>query len=179
MKALVIVDMQNDFISGALGTAQAQVIVPDVIKKIDAWEGDIFVTQDTHSADYMDTQEGRKLPVIHCVEGTPGWEVEAGIRAALDRKVAAGASVTYFTKPTFGSRVLAEHLAALEMPVEEIELVGLCTDICVISNAMLLKAFLPEVPIRVDASCCAGVTAESHANALAAMGGCQIEIVNQ
>jgi len=173
MKILVVVDMQNDFIDGALGTPEAQKIVPAVVEKIKGWRGAVYATQDTHQPDYLTTQEGRNLPVTHCVEGTPGWELAPAIREAL-------AGCTCVTKPTFGSRALAETLVSVNQhdPIEEIVLVGLCTDICVISNALVLKAFLPEVPISVDAACCAGVTPESHRNALAAMKLCQIGIEN-
>ncbi|MBD5160688.1 MAG: cysteine hydrolase [Oscillibacter sp.] len=173
MKILVVVDMQNDFIDGALGTAEAAVIVPKVVEKIRGWTGEVYATQDTHQADYLTTQEGRNLPVPHCVEGTHGWDLAPAVREALT-------DFTCLTKPTFGSRSLAETLviAHQHQPIEEIVLVGLCTDICVISNALLLKAFLPEVPIRVDAACCAGVTPESHRNALAAMRQCQIAVDN-
>ena len=174
MKVLVVVDMQNDFIDGALGTPEARKIVPAVVEKIKGWTGEIYATMDTHQPDYLTTQEGRNLPVAHCIEGTPGWEIAPAIREALT-------NVTCLTKPTFGSRSLAETLVIVDQnqPIEEIELIGLCTDICVISNAMVLKAFLPEVPITVDASCCAGVTPESHRNALSAMKMCQIGIYNE
>jgi len=173
MKILVVVDMQNDFIDGALGTPEAQKIVPAVAEKIKNWKGVVYATQDTHQPDYLTTQEGRNLPVTHCIEGTPGWELAPAIREALT-------DFTCLTKPTFGSRALAEALVTANRsdPIEEIELAGLCTDICVISNALVLKAFLPEVPITVDAACCAGVTPESHRNALAAMKMCQIGIAN-
>ena len=173
MKILVVVDMQNDFIDGALGTPEAVAIVPKVAEKIRTWNGEVYATQDTHQADYLTTQEGRNLPVEHCIEGTPGWEIAPAVREAMT-------SFTCLTKPTFGSRSLAETLVIVNQnrPIEEIVLVGLCTDICVISNAMVLKAFLPEVSIRVDAACCAGVTPESHQNALNAMRQCQIAIDN-
>lgn len=169
MKALIVVDMQNDFIDGALGTPEAVKIVPHVVEKIKGWTGCVYATQDTHQVNYLDTQEGKNLPVTHCVEGTQGWEIAPAVQEALG-------NAACLTKPTFGSRELAETL--LREPVEEIELIGLCTDICVISNALILKAFLPEVPIFVDAACCAGVTPESHQNALAAMKMCQIHIRN-
>lgn len=173
MKVLVVVDMQNDFIDGALGTPEAQAIVPAVVDKIKGWDGEVYATQDTHQADYLTTQEGRNLPVAHCIEGTTGWEIAPAVREAMT-------SATCLTKPTFGCRSLAETLVIVNQdhPIEEIVLVGLCTDICVISNALLLKAFLPEVPVRVDAACCAGVTPESHGNALNAMRQCQIAIDN-
>lgn len=169
MKLLIVVDMQKDFIDGALGTSQAVAIVPKVREKIEAYRaaGDMVIfTRDTHGENYLTTQEGRNLPVVHCVKGTPGWEIAAelpvGDSAVVD-------------KPTFGSVSLAHRVARLE-GLEAIELVGLCTDICVISNALLLKATLPELPISVDAACCAGVTPESHKNALAAMKMCQIAV---
>lgn len=170
MKLLVVVDMQNDFIDGALGTKEAAAIVEAVKKKTDTYRqaGDTIVfTRDTHEADYLETQEGRKLPVAHCIRGTEGWEITAELSAE---------GCTVIDKPTFGSVDLAHYAGRLEN-LESIELVGLCTDICVISNALLLKAALPEVPIAVDASCCAGVTPDSHKNALEAMKMCQIEIL--
>jgi len=178
MKVLVVVDMQNDFISGSLGSEQAREILPYVCCKIITWNGAIFATQDTHGMDYLTTQEGRNLPVEHCVEGTAGWEIEMSVQAALAGK---GENVICVNKNVFGSRALAEYLTGLseEVAIEEIELVGLCTDICVISNAMILRSFLPEVPITVDARCCAGVTPESHRNALAAMKACQIRVINE
>lgn len=173
MRLLVVVDMQNDFIDGALGTREAQAIVPKVAEKIKNWDGKIIFTRDTHFADYADTQEGKKLPVPHCIKGTFGWEIS-------DRLEADGDCVI-LDKPTFGSVELAESLksAAGAEEIEGIELVGLCTDICVISNALLLKAFYPEIPISVDAACCAGVTPESHRNALEAMKMCQIDVINE
>lgn len=176
MDVLVVVDMQNDFVSGALGTAEAREIVPDVagrvVDGINRGE-EILFTRDTHGADYLDTQEGRKLPVPHCVRGTEGWEIIPQLQAYT-----AGRQV--LDKPTFGSRTLGETLAALHgrEPVEKITFIGLCTDICVISNALLSKAFLPEAEVAVDAKCCAGVTPESHQNALAAMRVCQITVEN-
>jgi len=169
MKVLVVIDMQNDFIDGVLGTEEAVKIVDAVKAKIDKYlaAGDkVIYTQDTHADNYLQTQEGRKLPVVHCVKGTHGWEISPKVYVS-------GCPV--IEKPTFGSFELAEAIAALE-GVEQVELVGLCTDICVISNAMILKAKLPEVPIVVDASCCAGATVEGHYNALKAMKTCQIEI---
>ena len=167
---LIVVDMQNDFIDGALGTREAIAIVPKVEEKIREFEGEVFFTRDTHEACYLETQEGKNLPVPHCIRETEGWQ----IRRELDvlRKTEP------VDKETFGSRKLAEKLAALNEKEEvgSITLVGLCTDICVISNAMVLKAFMPEIPITVDASCCAGVTPESHERALEAMKVCQIQI---
>lgn len=170
-KVLVVVDMQKDFIDGSLGTAEAVRIVPNVEDKIKGWDGDIVFTRDTHKEEYLETNEGANLPVMHCISGTPGWEIEGRL---LD---AAGGEKRIYNKDTFGSRELAMDLMAEGADV--VELVGLCTDICVISNALLIKAFLPEAKIRVDASCCAGVTPESHRNALEAMKVCQVMIVNE
>lgn len=168
---LIVVDMQNDFIDGALGTAEALAIVPKVKEKIEGFQGQVFFTRDTHQANYMDTQEGRKLPVPHCIEGSEGWQIRPELEA-LRRTEAVD-------KPGFGSVQLAERLREMNEaePIGSVTLVGLCTDICVISNAMLIKAYLPELPVKVDAACCAGVTPESHENALAAMAMCQIEIL--
>lgn len=170
MKLLVVVDMQYDFISGVLGTQEAQEIVAKVVDKVTAAvaQGDTVVfTQDTHTPDYLNTQEGRKLPLAHCVKGTAGWEIVAPLAEYAKGR-------TCFEKPTFGSTELAHW--ATRQDVDQIELVGLCTDICVISNAMLLKAALPEVPVAVDSACCAGVTPQSHQTALDAMKACQIAI---
>lgn len=170
MKLLVVVDMQNDFVSGALGTPEAANIVPYVVGKVveAVNTGDaILFTQDTHGENYLSTQEGKNLPVSHCVKGTEGWEIIPQLQEYTIGR-------TCVEKPTFGSTELA-HLAA-KGGYDEIELVGLCTDICVISNALLLKAALPETPISVDASCCAGVTPASHRNALEAMKMCQIAV---
>lgn len=165
---LIVVDMQNDFIDGALGTPEAVAIVENVKRKIEGFDGEVWYTRDTHPESYMQTREGRYLPVCHCVEGTTGWQITdklSGLRC--DRII---------DKPTFGSTELQAVLTK-ENPAS-ITLVGLCTDICVISNAMLLKAALPEAEITVDADCCAGVTPESHQRALLAMQTCQIEIEN-
>ena len=168
-KLLLVVDMQNDFIDGALGTPEAYAIVDKVKAKIRAYPpGDIIATQDTHEADYLSTQEGRNLPVPHCIRGTDGWCIRPDVADALR-----GARVV--EKPTFGSLDLAGSLRSVP-DLEEIELIGLCTDICVASNALLLKAALPEVKISVDASCCAGVTPERHFAALETMRSCQVEI---
>lgn len=174
-KLLIVVDMQNDFIDGALGTAEAQAIVGNVDKKIREYDesGDLVIfTADTHTDAYMETQEGSNLPVPHCIKGTAGWEISEKLYRPEDAPV--------IEKGTFGSRDLGIMLMELERAGETpegIELVGLCTDICVISNAMLVKAFLPEAPVTVDSACCAGVTPESHENALEAMKMCQIKIV--
>ncbi len=174
MKVLVVVDMQRDFIDGALGTAEAEAIVPKVREKAAGYRdaGDcVIFTRDTHGSDYLDTQEGRKLPVPHCIKGTVGWEIDPRLETA-------GSLV--IDKPTFGSVRLTEKLSEMDRTtgLESVELVGLCTDICVISNAMLIKATLPEVPVLVDPVCCAGVTPESHDRAVEAMKACQIDIVS-
>ena len=168
---LIVVDMQNDFIDGALGTAEALAIVPKVKEKIEGFQGQVFFTRDTHQANYMDTQEGRKLPVPHCIEGSDGWQIRPELEA-LRRTEAVG-------KPGFGSVQLAERVRVRlgGAPIGSVTLIGQCTDLCAISNAMLIKAYLPELPVKVDAACCAGVTPESHENALAAMAMCQIEIL--
>lgn len=168
-KLLVVVDMQKDFIDGTLGTPQAQRIVPAVRKRICEYTqaGDeVVFTLDTHGSDYMDTMEGKKLPVLHCIKGTKGWELDASLEAFEGKR---------FEKNTFGSLELAEYAAA--GGYDSIELLGLCTDICVISNAMLIKARIPEAEICVKAGCCAGVTPESHENALNAMKMCHIDVI--
>lgn len=167
MKLLIVIDMQNDFIDGSLGTKEAVAIVPNVAKKIEEARGAgeiVVFTRDTHQKNYLETQEGKNLPVLHCVEETDGWQISSKLKVGNSR---------IFNKPSFGSMELADYAASLD-GLEEIELVGLCTGICVISNAFILKAKLPEVKISVDASCCACVTPESHKNALAAMKLCQI-----
>lgn len=173
-KILLVIDMQNDFIDGSLGTKEAEGIVDKVEAKIKQYAPEnIYATRDSHGENYLDTAEGKKLPVVHCIEGTKGWEIHPRIEQALG-------SATIVNKPTFGSVVLAELLQE-ENEKEElvIELVGLCTDICVVSNALFLKAVMPENEILVDASCCAGVTRESHEAALTTMQMCQITIVNK
>lgn len=170
-KILLVIDMQNDFIDGALGTSEAAAIVDNVAAEIGKYPTpDVFATRDTHAENYLDTQEGQNLPVVHCVKGTPGWELNPKIAAALG-------DAAVIDKPAFGSRELAERLARLAQDDElDITLVGLCTDICVVSNALLVKAFLPETPVRVIAACCAGVTPESHQAALKTMQMCQIQV---
>lgn len=175
MKYLIVIDMQKDFITGSLGTKEAQAILPGVVQKVQNYDGKVIFTKDTHTSDYLNTQEGKNLPVKHCIMGEDGWYLDEQLGAIDDE-----ADWKVYNKPTFGSVDLAFDLKkenAVE-PIEEIELCGLCTDICVISNALLLKAFMPEVPISVDAACCAGVTPKSHQNALEAMKMCQIIIKN-
>lgn len=172
-KILIVVDMQKDFIDGALGTKEARGIVENVVRKIGQYDRkDVYATRDTHQEDYLDTSEGKHLPVMHCIEGTEGWEINPQVAEALG-------NATIINKPTFGSIVLADLLQEENDKEElEIELAGLCTDICVVSNALLLKAAMPEIKISVDASCCAGVTPESHKAALTTMRMCQVDVVN-
>ena len=168
-KALIVIDMQNDFVDGSLGTPEAQSIVLGVAERVKTALKDgekLIFTQDTHHKDYLETAEGKKLPVEHCIKPSHGWGlVSALIPYAKDAIV--------LEKPTFGATGLQQHVAGCD----EITVVGLCTDICVISNAMLLKAFLPEAKICVDSSCCAGVTPESHTRALEAMKMCHIDVL--
>lgn len=170
---LVVVDMQKDFVDGALGTPEAQDIIPAAVEKIRNFDGELFVTYDTHFEDYLDTAEGKKLPVPHCIYGTPGWELQEDIGQVIEEL-----PHVKVQKYTFGSTTLP-HLIS-EFADEEdfsIELIGLCTDICVVSNALLLKANFPEAPIAVDSACCAGVTPALHEAALQTMRSCQIDIL--
>ena len=169
-RVLIVIDMQNDFIDGSLGTEEAQRIVPEVVKKIQTFDGTVFATRDTHEENYLETAEGKKLPVRHCIRGTEGWQIRQEISDLLTEAPV--------DKVTFGSRELVKKLEQIqeETSIESITLIGLCTDICVISNALNLKAALSEVPISVIESCCAGVTPESHKTALRAMQMCQITI---
>ena len=176
---LIVVDMQKDFVDGALGTAEAVAIVDHVTAKIAAYAADpdgvILVTYDTHTGDYMNTAEGKHLPVPHCIKGTDGWMLDGKVATALK-----GVRYTSMEKPTFGSVELPALVAkAAEADDFTVELIGLCTDICVVSNTLLLKAAYPEVPISVDAACCAGVTPSTHDAALTTMGMCQIEVTNR
>lgn len=168
-KLLIVIDMQNDFITGSLGSPQAQQILPNVKAKIEDYQqrGDnVLFTRDTHSDNYLTTQEGKYLPVIHCIEGTNGHLIVSDLNTD-------GCEI--FDKPNFGSLELAEKVAA--GAYDEVELCGLCTDICVVSNALILKAKLPETKISVDARCCAGVTDESHKAALLTMKMCQVDVI--
>lgn len=184
-RILVVIDMQNDFIDGALGTAEAAAIVDKVINKIKTYpREDVYATQDTHGEDYLNTQEGRFLPVEHCIKGTSGWEIMPEIAELIEPS-------HVYEKPTFGSVDLAEEIKRIaedelikgnlndisDSTGIELEIVGLCTDICVVSNALLLKAEMPEVKISIDSTCCAGVTPASHEAALATMRSCQIQMV--
>lgn len=169
MKYLIVVDMQNDFIDGALGSPEAQAIVPYVREQIAAFDGKVFFTRDTHFADYMQTQEGRNLPVPHCIKDTHGWQLHPDLEALRTTEA--------IDKITFGAKELPEVLKK-EENIESITFMGLCTDICVISNVMLVKAFFPEIPVFVDAKGCAGVTPPSHDTALAAMKAVQVTVLN-
>lgn len=170
---LIVVDIQNDFVNGALGTAEAVAMLPAAEQKIREWDGEIFVTYDTHFDDYMDSSEGKKLPVAHCIKGTEGWALNARIAEVLD-----GKEYTAVEKITFGSTELPALIKKAAGDEEfSVTLIGLCTDICVVSNALILKANFPEADISVDSACCAGVTPESHIAALDTMKMCQINII--
>ncbi|MCI5943116.1 MAG: cysteine hydrolase [Eubacterium sp.] len=171
-KFLIVVDMQKDFVDGALGTEEARAIVPEVVKKVREFDGKVIFTKDTHKENYSRTQEGKKLPVAHCIRGTEGHELIDELKPYAQKAYAV------FEKDTFGSRKLAKFLRALnkKKKIESIELIGLCTDICVVSNALMIKGFLPEVPLTVDGKCCAGVTTAAHQAALNVMKSCQVEV---
>lgn len=172
---LIVIDMQNDFVDGALGTKEAVAVVDKVSDKITEFDGDIILTYDTHSDNYINTKEGKSLPVPHCIKGTHGWQLNKKISASLADK-----SYKAFEKPTFGSTELVQYIKTNYNPDEiKIELVGLCTDICVVSNALLIKAAFPETELSVDACCCAGVTPESHNAALLTMKMCQVNIIDK
>ena len=167
MKTLIVVDVQNDFVYGSLGTKEAQVIIPNVKKKIDEYYkncDEIIFTRDTHEENYLKTNEGKHLPISHCIFGTQGWQVVDGLEVP---------NCKYISKPNFG------WIHWNRRSFEEIEIVGLCTDICVVSNALILKAMFPEISITVDASCCAGVTPETHKAALQTMKMCQINVIGE
>lgn len=174
-KILVVIDMQNDFIDGSLGTKEAEAIVDKVAQKIKYHEGTVLYTRDTHDDLYLKSQEGKNLPVVHCIYNSNGWELAPAINQLAEEK-----NSKIFDKSTFGSPQLAHYTALLcaQEDIESIELIGVCTDICVLSNAILLKSIIPEVPILVNASYCAGVTPESHATALDAMKVCQIQVID-
>ena len=168
-KLLVVVDMQNDFVTGSLGSADAVAILPNVMEKVKLARekgATVVFTRDTHFENYPSTQEGKKLPVTHCIKNTRGWEIADGLFKEGER---------VFDKPTFGSLELAQYVK--EEGFDEVELVGVCTDICVVSNALLIKAYCPETGVKVDSGCCAGVTKESHQSALKTMESCQVEIL--
>lgn len=170
---LIVVDMQKDFVDGALGTPEAVAIVPAVCDRIRAFDGEIIVTYDTHPDTYLDTAEGKKLPVVHCVEDTDGWQLDTQVAQALTDK-----EYLAVRKPTFGSTDLPFLVHSIAGEEEfDITLIGLCTDICVVSNALLLKAHFPEVSIAVESALCAGVTPETHTAALTTMKMCQIDVI--
>ncbi|MBQ7861273.1 MAG: cysteine hydrolase [Clostridia bacterium] len=172
-KILIVVDMQNDFVDGALGTKEAVSIIDNACNKINSFNGDIFITLDTHEENYLSTQEGKKLPVPHCIKGTNGWRLNNKIEKSLQ-----GKNFTVIEKATFGSQKLAETIKEKYKDDElSVELIGICTDICVISNALTIRAYNTECEITVDSSCCAGVTPETHSAALEVMKSCLINII--
>ena len=174
-KFLIVTDMQKDFVDGSLGTKEAVSIIPDVCSKIESFDGTIIATLDTHYENYLSTREGRFLPVLHCIKGTEGWALNKEVQKALDKR-----EYTLLEKETFGSTKLPEILKEQsEGDDMEVHVIGLCTDICVVSNAELIKAFFPEADVYIDAKCCAGVTPESHKAALATMKSCQMIIENE
>lgn len=168
---LIVVDMQNDFVDGALKSPEAIAVVDKVVEKINNFNGDIIATYDTHEENYMNTREGRYLPVPHCIKGTKGWELNEKVQKALDAK-----GFKAVCKPTFGSVDLVDVIKEYDVNNVKITLIGLCTDICVVSNALLLKANFTETDIAVDSACCAGVTVEKHLAALETMRSCQIDV---
>ena len=188
-KILIIIDAQNDFIDGSLGTKEAVAAVDNIVNRIETFDGDTIVcTLDTHTEDYFSTKEGKRLPVKHCVKDTYGWEISGKITDAINRKIEDSGNKVQFIKiekPTFGSEKLVEHMTGSDegnwfRTDYTIMIVGFCTDICVISNALMLKAHCFEnAEITVDASCCAGVTPEKHNAALEVMRSCQINVINQ
>ena len=172
-KFLIVVDMQKDFIDGSLGSPEAQAIVPAAAEKIRSFDGKIFATLDTHGENYLQTAEGRKLPVEHCIKGTPGWEINDEIKSALE-----GKDAVYTEKGTFGALELPRLIEdAAQGEDFEAEFIGLCTDICVVSNVLIVKAAFPEMKISVDSACCAGVTPGKHEAALETMRSCQIDVI--
>lgn len=173
-KILIVVDMQKDFIDGSLGTKEAVSIVDNVVKEIEKGYDLIICTRDTHHEDYLSSNEGKHLPVVHCVKGSEGWQIDPKVMKAIEEM----GNYQIIDKPTFGSEKMVEILKEMdkEEKIEEIALLGLCTDICVVSNALLVKAAFPEIRISVKKDCCAGVTPESHEAALTTMKMCQIEV---
>ena len=173
-KVLVVIDVQNDFIDGALGSEQSQKVIPNIVNKIkeyDPWN--VYLTRDTHYENYLDTQEGRNLPIAHCIEGSDGWQLRPEVAEAAGKAM-------IIDKPTFGCNRLAGILMSERAQESlEIEIIGLYTDVCVVSNALLFKAAMPEAPITVDASCCAGITNERHKAALETMKACQVKVINE
>jgi len=181
MKILVVIDMQNDFIDGVLGTKEAVAIVENVVKRVENSQNELILfTLDTHQSDYLDTPEGQKLPIVHCIEGTDGWQLNAAVDRAWTQKnnkiIIPELNANRFNKDVFGSVELVEFLKEREQKITEIELLGVCTDICVISNAIMIKNTMPHIKISVNSSCCAGVTAQSHDEALNIMKMCHIDV---
>ena len=174
MKVLFVIDVQNDFLTGPLGTKEAQAAVPNIVKKIREFDGYVFATVDQHNYDYLNTLEGKKLPVPHCIKDTEGEDIPEDVEKEIHKK-----TYDIFCKKTFGTFEYIDLLNDInkKKPIEKIEIVGFCTDICVISNALILRAAFPNVPIEVDAKCCAGVTPELHEAALKVMKSCQIDII--
>lgn len=168
---LIVIDMQNDFVTGALGTKEAEAAAKNIIQKVKQFQGKILFTQDTHEENYLDTQEGKMLPVKHCIRGTAGWKLISELEVFQKQE-----NYLVFEKNTFGSVELAQFLLEKyrEKSIESVELAGLCTDICVVSNALLIKAYMPELPVIVDTACCAGVSPDKHYAALRTMESCQI-----
>ena len=176
-KLLVVVDMQNDFVDGSLGTKEAQKMLPNVVKKIEGWDGDIILTKDTHYDNYCATREGKFLPVPHCLLNEKGWFLHPLVSKALNVANSRSIACETILKESFGTFDIIPKIR--EKRYDCVEFIGLCTDICVISNALIVKNAFPELDIFVDASCCAGVTPESHKAALLTMKMCQIEILNE
>lgn len=169
-KVLVVVDLQNDFITGVLGSKAVQSIIPKVKEKIENFDGEVIFTMDTHYDNYLDTQEGKNIPFKHCIKGTEGWEICSDLKPYAKMCV---------TKNTFGAAALPDIIQNnIDEVIEEIEVCGLCTDICVVSNVMMLKSVFPEARIIVDASCCAGTTEKNHKAALYTMSLVQVDIIN-
>lgn len=173
-KYLLVIDVQNDFVAGSLGSEDAQNVLKNIIKKVKDFDGTVMFTRDTHQEDYLSTQEGRYLPVKHCIEGTDGWQLVDSLQDYANRHE----SIIY-DKPSFGNMNLASDIKSLYKlgRLESVELIGLDTDICVISNALIIKAAVPELPIYVDPACCAGSSREKHEAAIEVMKSCQIQMV--
>jgi nicotinamidase-related amidase len=172
-RVLVVVDMQNDFITGALGTPEAVAMLPRAVEKVKGWRGPVLFTRDTHTEEYLNTQEGRLLPVVHCVRGSWGWQIHPDLEALRKSEP--------MDKPGFGALTLADRLRGMDRleTVESVTVIGLCTDVCVISDALIVKAALPQAAVCLDAACCAGITPRGHTVALEAMKACQILIQNE
>ena len=177
MKALIVIDMQNDFVTGTLGSAEAQAIVPNVVEKVKKWDGEIYFTRDTHFDNYLSSLEGQKLPVQHCIVDTEGWHIIDELKDYACNRAQGLVCKKIIDKYTFGYENWNKHFPSAEEL--EFELCGLCTDICVVSNALALRMFYPNAKITVDASCCAGVTPESHQAALTTMKMCQINVIGE